>query len=542
MHPPPASNAAPPDLDSARTPRRAAAPPLAANVVRRLLGTVLRLLVAFVSVPVYVHLIGMSQWGLLALFGAAAAPLSLLDFGTTPALVKRVSEALGRNDEDGALRSIRAALCFNAGVLVVGATVLLSLAPWFARSYFAIPEADVSHATLGFRLVALSWAAGTILGFFSTALIARQRYDEVLRASTLAMATSTGAGLVAAAMTRDASWVLFGQTVGTVVAAAFAWHRVRTVFPRFPGRLRWEGAELRRLLGFGSWQTTANVGVLLATWSDRYVLGAFFTPRIVGFYSLAQSLYQQLYSVFFDAGDVLLPAVSHRQGMGELSAARRLALLAGWTLTTAFGPAAVTLAVVGQDFVRLWISSEAADASALVLRLLCAGAIAGMAGVAPILFAMGSGRPHLPAPFTVVVGLVSAGMTLVLAPRMGLPGVGVAFLTANAVRWVFLLVLGRALFREDVSPGTFFLHVFAPPLLSLASLASLVMLHDALPHSPGWGGLALEVIGVFLAAAVLQVAAGEALPGGRARRRDVVESFRPVVGSFVARLRRPVGD
>jgi O-antigen/teichoic acid export membrane protein len=510
---------------------------MAGNVIRRLLGTGLRLVVAFVSVPVYVHLIGMSQWGLLALFQAAAAPLALLDLGTSPALVKRVSEALGRNDEDGALRSVRAALLFNAGLLVAGSSVLLFLAPWFARSYFAIPEADVSVAMRGFRVVAFSWASGIVLGFFSTALVARQRYDEVLRASTLAMATSTGAGLAAAAATRDASWVLLGQSIGTVVAAAFAWHRVRRVFPRFPGGLRWEGAELRRLLAFGSWQTTANVGVLLATWSDRYVLGAFFAPRVVGFYSLAQSLYQQLYSVFFDAGDVLFPAVSHRQGMGELSSARRLALLAGWALTSAFGPAAVTLAVLGGDFVHVWISPEAADASRLVLRLLCAGAIASMAGVAPILFAMGTGRPQLPAPFTVVVGLVSAGISLVLVPRIGLAGIGIAFLAANAVRWGFLLVLGHALFREDVSPREFFLHVFAPPLVSLGSLASLVALHDASTHTPGWGRFALEVVAVFLAAAALQVVAGEALPGGAARRRDVVGSFRPIVATFLARVR-----
>lgn len=126
---------------------------------------------------------------------------------------------------------------------------------------------------------------------------------------------------------------------------------------------------------------------------------------------------------------------------------------------------------------------------------------------------------------------------MLLVPRMGLPGIGVAFLAANAVRWGFLLVLGRALFREDVSPGTFFLHVFAPPLLSLASLVSFVMMHDAIPHSAGWAGLTLEVAAVFLAAAALQLAVGEALPGGSARRRDVVGSFQPVVATFFARMR-----
>jgi drug/metabolite transporter (DMT)-like permease len=128
-------------------------------------------------------------------------------------------------------------------------------------------------------------------------------------------------------------------------------------------------------------------------------------------------------------------------------------------------------------------------------------------------------------------------MSFVLVPRMGLPGIGVAFLAANAVRWGFLVVLGRALFREGASAWTFVVHVFAPPLVSFAVLASLVVLHDAFPHTPGWGAFAVEAIAVFFAAGALQLAVGEALPGGAARRRDVVQSFRPVAATLIARLR-----
>lgn len=515
---------------------------MAGNVVRRLAGTLVRLMIAFVSVPLFTRLIGMSQWGLLALFQAAAAPLALLDLGTTPALVKLVSEAHGRNDEAGAARSIRAALLFNAVLLTVGGAALVLLAPWFAHSYFAIPEADVAAATRGFRLVAFSWGSGAALSFFSTVLVARQRYDEVLRSTTLAAGCSTGAGLAAAALTRDASWVLLGQACGTCAVAVFTWVRVHRLFPQFRGA-RGQLSELRPLLSFGVWQMTAQVGVLLSTWSDRYVLGAFFAPRVVGFYSLAQALHQQLYATFFDASDVLFPAVSHRQGMGDMAGARRVALLAGWTLTTAFGPAAVTLAVSGGDFIRLWISPEAADAATLVLRLLCAGAIASMAGVAPILFAMGTGTPQLPAPFTLVVGLVSASTALVLVPRIGLTGIGVAYLVANAVRWGFLLVLGRALFRHGgITAREYAIHVFAPPLTSLLALVPLVMLHHLVPHAPGWPGFVAEAAGVFAVAAAFQLLAGELLPGGSQRRRDVVESFRPVVVKLFAGRRASQRD
>ena len=45
-------------------------------------------LVSLVSVPVFARLLGMDQWGLLALFQAAVAPMALLDLGVATATVK----------------------------------------------------------------------------------------------------------------------------------------------------------------------------------------------------------------------------------------------------------------------------------------------------------------------------------------------------------------------------------------------------------------------------------------------------------------------
>lgn len=500
--------------------------------------TAFRLTVGFVSVPVYIHFVGMSQWGLLMLFQAAAAPVALLDLGTGAAVVKRVAEALGRDDTDAAGRSVRAALVFHAVVLAVGAALLLVASGWFARSVFAIPDADLPVALRGFRFVALSWAAGAALSLFSNVLIAHQRYDEVVRASTFAIVATTGAGLASAAATRDAGWILLAQAVGTTIAALFAFHRAAVVLPGIRQRPRWDAVETRRLLGFGVWQVTASVGVLLANWADRWILGGYFAPRVVGFYSLAHTLQQQAYSIFIEASDVLFPAVSHRHGMGQLSAARRLALLAGWLLTTAFGPAAISLGLVGGDFLRLWISPEAAHEATPVLRLLCAAGIAALPAVAPVTFAMGIGRSHWQAPFSWMAAVAAVGTSLALVPTLGLAGVGIGLLAGAIARWALLVVLWRSVFREDVSGRDFALCVWAPPVVSLALLAALVPLHDSVQHTPGWIALFGEATLVFSGVALLQVGLGEVLPGGRARRRNVVESFRPVAVRALDLLRR----
>ena len=96
------------------------------------------------------------------------------------------------------------------------------------------------------------------------------------------------------------------------------------------------------------------------------------------------------------------------------------------------------------------------------------------------------------------------------------------------MRWVLFVPLWHSLFRPDVRAREFFLHVCAPPLVSLVLLGTLASGHDAIAHAPGWIPFMLEGFAVLAVVSAVQLAVGEALPGGRERRRDVARSFRPV--------------
>jgi O-antigen/teichoic acid export membrane protein len=138
-----------------------------------------RAALGLLTLPVYTRILGMSQWGLLALFQAAAAPLMLLDFGMGAATVKYVAEAIGRRDRASAIRAVHTTLLFNAAIGVVGLLGLVLLAPWLATSFFSVPASDLPRAILGFRLMGVSWLAGAVAGTFVAVLTAHQRYDAV---------------------------------------------------------------------------------------------------------------------------------------------------------------------------------------------------------------------------------------------------------------------------------------------------------------------------------------------------------------------------
>jgi O-antigen/teichoic acid export membrane protein len=228
-------------------------------------------------------------------------------------------------------------------------------------------------------------------------------------------------------------------------------------------------------------------------------------------------------------GEVLFPAVSHLEGRGELAGARRLTMLVAWTLTSGFGTAAVVLAVVGGDFLHLWISPEAAREATSTLRLLCVAGPIGMAAIAPFYYLLGIGRTKWDAASALIVGAIVVGAGLVLVPRYGMRGVGYGLIVAVLVRWVLLGLIWRSCFREDVSFGTYAAHVYAPALTSIVLLAALVQVHAMIGRSPSWPWLAVETAVALMVVAGAQLLANELLPGGRQRRQDVVASFKPVL-------------
>jgi O-antigen/teichoic acid export membrane protein len=508
--------------------RAASQPSLARNATWQLAATVARAAIGLLSVPIYTRLLGMPQWGLLALFQAAIAPLVLVDaLGT--ATVKFVSVAAARGDDAEVERVFHTTLLFNLAVGAAGVVALVASSRWLATSAFAIPPQDVSTAIVGFRVIAVNWGISIVTAAYVAVLVAHQQYASTSRLSVLSALLSVGLGLGVAAVGGDIIAVLVAQTVAGLVMAGLYFRSALRFVPGVAARPRWNGAAFRRSFSFGLWQFLTTAGVLLTTSADRYILGAYFVPAMVGVYAVANLLFAQLHTAFFELGEMLFPAVSHLEARGDLPAARRLALLVGWTLTTAFGVCAAVLAIVGGDFLQLWISPEAGREAQTALRLMCIGGIAGIAAIAPFNYVLGVGNSRWDGISFLSSGLVVVVVGVLLVPRHGLPAVGYGLIAGALLRWVFVALVWRAYFAAGVGAASFAAHVWSPPVLSVAAILALSALHDRMARPVTWPWLFVEG-GVTLALVVaIQLGASELLPGGAERRRDVLFSFKPLL-------------
>ncbi len=506
---------------------------LAWNALWRLARAVALALLSLLSVSVCARILGISQWGLLALFQAVLAPLGVLDLGIGTATVKFVAEAIGRRDPAEAKRVVHTTVVFNIATGLAGLGVLSLSARWLATFAFIIPPDQQATAILGFRLAGLSWLVNAFGNTYMGVVAAHQRYDRQALVAIVSSAAGAIGTIVAVLAGGGVVAVVVVQViVNGTTALVWLWSASQ-LLPAVASLPRPDAATFRRSFSFGIWQSVGMAGGLLAQWSDRYLLGVTFTAAVVGFYALARGLQNRLYAVFHDMGEVIFPAVSQRQGSGDLSGARESALRAGWTLSMLFGTATAVLGTLGGDFLGLWISAETAEAATGVLRLLCVEGLIGMAITGPYFYTLGTGRTQLLAASSVVTGLVVIAAGLPLVPRFGLAGVGYGMIAGAASQWIVLHVIWRRGFAEDVTLREFALHVYVPPLLFVATLVVLSAMHGAIAHRPSWPLLVLEAVVALPASAGLGFGLAELFPGGSARRRALVS----VVDAARRRLR-----
>jgi O-antigen/teichoic acid export membrane protein len=485
----------------------------------RLASTIALTLVSLVSVPVFARLLGMEQWGLLTLFQAAIAPMALLDLGVATATVKYVAEAIGRGDREEATNTVQTTLIFNLVIGSCGCLGLLLAARLLASQVFAIPPDQQDVATTGFRLIGLNWFAGVVGATCSGVLVAHRLFGRASRLRTLAGLANGGGGVLTVLLGGGLLHVVVVQTLVNLMMTALWFGTASRSLPGLRVLPRWHGALFRRSLSFGSWQAIASAGGLLAGWSDRYILGARFSPATVGVYAVAYSLVSAAYGAFHDMGEVLFPAVSQKQGAGALGEARLLSLQAGWALSTVFGIVLAVIAAVGGDFIGLWVSRPAAQMGTPVLRLLCVGCVLGMAITGPFFLCLGLGKSRLLAVSSLTTGLVVLGLGVLLTSRVGLTGVGWAMIGGALAQWLVLVQIARLVYLPETRLLEFALYIWAPPCAAVAVLALLVRIHDAVDVPPSWSRLAVECAMSLLLATGLQLACNEVLPGGGQRRK-----------------------
>lgn len=461
-------------------------------------GAIVPVVVALVTVPLYIRSIGLERYGVLSIVWILLGYFGFLDLGMSRAATNALSRLKRGEPERGEV--LATSLAMNVGLGLLGAAFLFLAGDALLTRAVTMSPAVRDEALAAMPAVALllplAMANGVLLG----ALELRERF--VLANGAALVQTTLGQMLPVIAA------LLVAPTLDVVIPTAVAARSlgimatlVIVLREERPVRLRFSPARLRPLLGYGGWHSISSiVGPLLVS-LDQLVIARLLDASAVAHYAVPKTLIVRTQVLAGALSRTLFPRMS-RAGATE---ARDLAERATVTLAFAFGACCAVGIVLMRPFLSLWIDPAFAVATGRAGEILLLGAwINGLAFV-PFAMLQGQGRPDVTAKLHLLQLVPFVIILVALTTWLGIEGAAWAWTLRVAADAAILYVAAgfRAqVWRKSVIAGgavvaawgLTFLNAPLLAALALAGIIGLLAVVLGLMHDPTGRGLAQSAL------------------------------------------------
>jgi O-antigen/teichoic acid export membrane protein len=417
------------------------------------LAKALNILISFLSVPLTVHYLGAERYGIWLTISSLLTWMAMTDFGLSGnALINVLAESSGRDDAEGARQYSASAfwvLTSISAVTGVIAALTFHWIPW--RAVFRVSAATSSHE--------LYLACGLTLAFFvmgfplSLQYSVYYAYQDGYLANIWSIATNSIALIALVTVSQfhgglpQLVFALSGTRTLTAIANNYYLFRRYPWLIPFPSAVRW--SCIRRLFSLGGKYMVMQLGALGMFQSQPMIITQLLGPAKVVVFVVSYKIVTLPLDLVYLATQPLVSA------FGEAKARQDWRWIKGAYKNTtwaciAFGfPVVFIMALCAKPLIHVWAGAEAVPTTSFVLWL----SVYVMSAIAltPILQTLtGLERVNPLAISTVLCAICVFGSTILLLPRWGLSGLGLALAVSKIVTfWPIQLYEMRRFLRSS---------------------------------------------------------------------------------------------
>lgn len=474
---------------------------LAGNASAVLAGRLVAIVLGVVLATVLFRALGAPQYGVWSLLTLMSGYSTLIDFGLSSAIERRVAALMARN-AIGLIPGTIATVALLLGALTTVAQVV-------AIALLALPSGQRLDSGVRSAILVLPICAGTTLASLAFgAVLAGQQRMRVLHAwRTLGLTVGTCAVVIAAWRGETSLAVLLVlYASGSVLTIALVWHSLRGVRPR-PFDPRLDRDALHDLLTYGSIVQGATMVPPAAEYVFRLVVGTRFGWEFAAVYDLAARAAIVLRSLAGSLFTAMVPfAVQVEREQGMAGVASLVRLTSRYVALFILPASGVLLAFAG-PVMQLWLGDTDPALVARVQRcfgiLLLAHACTALA-VPASMVGRALRRPHAEAVAT-ALAFVGAVVATPFVPSFDLAA-GLLWGTPAVGLFLVWLWLARTM-------GIGFAHPGDVALAGMVALSAYGVARALLVWGPGPMPIRLGAAMVFAAGAAAAVEWLRSRPG-----------------------------
>lgn len=391
-----------------------------------MIGQLLPMLVAVITIPVLVRWLGTDRFGVLSLSWIVIGYFSLFDLGIGRALTKLIADKLGANEEQEIPPLAWTSLFLMLLLGLLGGIVLAIMTPWLVRAALKVPAVIQKETALSFHLLALSIPMVTLTSGLRGILEAQQQF-RILNLIRIPMSIFSFAGpLVLLPFKPNLAAVVAvlvaGRLVGGIAHLLACFHTA----PAMRHKISLKRSVVSPVLTFGGWMTVSNIIGPFLVYMDRFVVGALISMSAITYYTAPFDMVARIWVVPGAIVTVLFPAFA----VSMVQQPDRTALLlrrgSKYVLIAVF-PIVLIIIAFAPEGLRLWLGSSFAEKGTTVLRWLAAGIFVNSFAQVPFALVQSAGRPDVTAMLHLIELPIYGGGLWLLTSKMGIQGTAIAW-------------------------------------------------------------------------------------------------------------------
>jgi O-antigen/teichoic acid export membrane protein len=396
--------------------------PLKRNFVVNLLSPMTRIVVALVTVPIYLHHIGDARYGVMSIVWVLLGLFGFLDLG----LSRAVTNALAKLRDAPQAHRARVLLTtfgLNLGIGLIGGVVLYVFGGLLLKHFVSMPDEISAEVSRALPWIACLLPLTLISAAGAGALESRELFLLVNSLQIVTMTLAQVAPVVAAVFVSPSLTVVIptaavAQALGALAILAVA-HRLEGPFS-----LRAVGwGEARKLLGYGGWMFATNVLYPALASADQFIIGSVMGVASVAHYAVPMSLVQRSAAIPVAFGRTLFPRMSSLSG----DAAHALGTRALSIMAYGFAAICAPAIILSSTFFRYWIGADFAAVAAPVAQVLFPGMWMGALSLVGFTLLQSQGRADVTGKLNIIEFLPFVGILWSLTVTFGIVGAAAAW-------------------------------------------------------------------------------------------------------------------
>jgi len=463
---------------------------LARNVASNWIGIPITVAYGLIITPIIVRALDTELYGVWSFLNGLLMYSDLLYVGLGSALIKYVAQHRANNDQASMNRLISVVAGIYGVIGMMCFAVMIGISTFVPYAFAAPLSAEAARAASATCMLLGAQLFFVFVGSaFSGLICGHNRYDlvNIVGIATVAIRFVTIPLILAPGHDPLFRLALLTSSVAamqTLMLAAIAYRLVPGLSVRL---VRWRRDELRMLYGFGLPSFFIMFAVRLVSFSDTTIIGIMLGASSVAIYALPLQLMEYSRTAVGGFTGVLLPRLTTLTTRGDmaslrdayLSTTRIACFLTAWL--------AATVMTIGPAFLTRWVGDTFSAPAQWVLVFLAVAAFGQVLSThAPLGFYQAMHRVSFPAKVLMLEALLNLGLSIWLAPRLGITGVALA--TALPALFISAVVLPPYLCRQLGVPTRTFLAVSILPgaLMFVANsavlyLSGLIITADSYP-------------------------------------------------------------